>query len=87
MPATHHKSAAVAINIAGHECEMQVQIAYVVEPACKGAHDEPACDESIEILSIRKVLHSDLGADIMPILPSAMVDKLAAEIAEELVAA
>lgn len=84
MPATHHKPCDVVIDIAGHQAEFSVQIAYVVDPGNAASHDEPACNAFVEILAIRLLKHGDTGADVMPMLPKALVDKLGQEIRDEM---
>lgn len=87
MSAMKFKTADLLVTIAGHEAAMKVQIVYVRDPGSEGAPDEPACDAFPEILAIRIIKNSDLGADIMPMLPSALIDQLEREIAEEMVTA
>lgn len=87
MRTTYYKTADLITEILGHQSTTPVQIAYVIDPGSEGEHDEPPVAEFVEVLSIRKVLHSDLGADIMPLLDASQVDALEREIADELVAA
>jgi hypothetical protein len=72
----YSKSEVLLLNLAGHEVEIPVEISYVVEP-----------DGAVEILAVRRVIEGETPTSCMlreGFLPTALVDNLEQDIADEL---